>query len=358
METNKPIIFFSHSSKDKVVATRLKNQLKEKTQGTFEIFVSSDGQSIPFGRNWVNETEKALTNSKIMFVLLSPNSLPSSWIYFESGYAYSKGIEVIPVGILGVDLSQIPAPISLLQGFNINSTESLNNVISTLNRVFGYSLQASFSDEEYADIFNITKAQTSNILKEYTPLVDEIRALVDYHIEKPIDAIAHYFTLKKVEYQYEESMFDTYGLSIIRNGDQLSFAVDPNSLDLTIPLVEDVFKIVMGDSFEYYPLTIDFVPSVNCIEQRHKRTSKIYKSEITIFDSRNFGYFDIAFDVGRNFSISPAYTIVGVSAAVSTGNVSMISGSVYMQIKYYGKNLAQIPIYNLLKKLFDLGILY
>jgi len=34
-----------------------------------------------------------------MFIFVTQNSIKSDWIYFEAGYAYSKGIEVIPVGI-------------------------------------------------------------------------------------------------------------------------------------------------------------------------------------------------------------------------------------------------------------------
>lgn len=37
--------------------------------------------------------------AKIMFVFVTENSISSGWIYFEAGYAYSNGIQVIPVGI-------------------------------------------------------------------------------------------------------------------------------------------------------------------------------------------------------------------------------------------------------------------
>ena len=56
----KPIAFFSHSSRDKEALGRLKDLFVEKTGGTIEIFLSSDGQSIKFGRNWVHRIEEAL----------------------------------------------------------------------------------------------------------------------------------------------------------------------------------------------------------------------------------------------------------------------------------------------------------
>ena len=57
---------------------KLKELLTKKVGSTLGIFASSDGQSIPLGRNWVYEIEQALEKSKIVFVLLSPNSIRSS----------------------------------------------------------------------------------------------------------------------------------------------------------------------------------------------------------------------------------------------------------------------------------------
>lgn len=50
-----------------------------------------------------------------MFVFISPHSLRSNWLFFESGFAYSRDIKVVPVGILGVDLGTLSPPLSLLQ---------------------------------------------------------------------------------------------------------------------------------------------------------------------------------------------------------------------------------------------------
>src|SRR5258706_16087192 len=101
----KAIIFFSHSSLDKDVLGKLKNLFSEKTGGSIDVFLSSDGQSIPLGRNWVHRVEDALDSSKLMIIFVTPNSLRSNWIYFESGFAYAKKIRVVPVGFLGVDVS-------------------------------------------------------------------------------------------------------------------------------------------------------------------------------------------------------------------------------------------------------------
>lgn len=121
---SKATLFFSHSSKDKDVILTIKNKLDKATGGVMDIFMSSDGQSIPFGTNWIHKVEEGLQAAKIMFVFVTKNSISSGWIYFEAGYAYSKGIQVIPVGI-GVDIGSLKAPLNLLQGFNVSSEDKV-----------------------------------------------------------------------------------------------------------------------------------------------------------------------------------------------------------------------------------------
>jgi len=142
---DKPIVFFSHSSRDAEALIRLRELFIQKTGGTIDVFLSSDGQSIPFGRNWVHKVEQALDQAKLMVVFVTPNSVGSQWLYFEAGYAYSKGLRVVPVGFRGINLTSLTPPLSLLQGFNINSKDSLDNLISLVNDEFNYKHQQNFT---------------------------------------------------------------------------------------------------------------------------------------------------------------------------------------------------------------------
>lgn len=153
----KPTIFFSHSSKDSEAVAELKKLFVEKTSGTIDVFLSSDGQSIPFGRNWVHEVQEALGRAKIMFVFLTPDSIKSGWIYFESGYCHKQGVRVIPVGFAGVDLNGIRPPLSLLQGFNLRGAAYLNNLINISNEEFRYNHLESFTDEEFKNLQTLSK---------------------------------------------------------------------------------------------------------------------------------------------------------------------------------------------------------
>ena len=145
---NKPTLFFSHSSKDKELILKLKDKLMSYTGSVLNIFMSSDGQSIPFGTNWIHKIEEGLNDARIMFVFVTNNSISSGWIYFEAGFAYSKNIHVIPVGI-GIDIGALKAPLNLLQGFNLTSEDSLNNIISIVNKEFSYSFSEQFSRNDF-----------------------------------------------------------------------------------------------------------------------------------------------------------------------------------------------------------------
>lgn len=146
----KPTIFLSHSSSDKEYISKLNSIIKKRTANTVEVFQSSDGESIPFGNNWVHKIEENLNKTKIMFVFVSPKSAASSWIYFESGYAYSKGVKVIPIGIAGVDIGSIRPPLNLLQGFNINNEDGLGNLIAVINREFDTLFNDQFEKADYS----------------------------------------------------------------------------------------------------------------------------------------------------------------------------------------------------------------
>jgi hypothetical protein len=172
-------VFFSHSSRDEKVLSRLKTKLLEKfgepSEDMLKIFLSSDGKSIPFGKNWVYELEKALDGAKLMFVFLSPNSIDSHWLSFEAGIAYKNGIDVVPVGIIGVDLFELGMPFGLLQGFNVQDKDGLNNIVSKIKKVF-CDLECSnmFTEKEFDNVFIDVYGRGRSIFGKYYSRINRI----------------------------------------------------------------------------------------------------------------------------------------------------------------------------------------
>lgn len=212
---NKPTLFFSHSSKDKELVLSIKNKLDMVTGGVMEIFMSSDGQSIPFGTNWIHKIEEGLKAAKLMFVFVTENSISSGWIYFEAGYAYSKDIQVVPVGI-GIDIGALKAPLNLLQGFNVLSEDSLNNFIAIINRTFNYHFSNGF---EYCDYLEVTK--NLSLQRFDTTEFEEIVDKVEFEIYDKDTTLEG----EKVRYDIDE-FFNNVVTYLNNNG--ISFSRDDN----------------------------------------------------------------------------------------------------------------------------------
>lgn len=265
---NKPTIFFSHSSKDKDIILSIKRRIDSITGGTLDIFMSSDGQSIPFGRNWIYKVEEGLNAAQIMFVFVTPNSILSNWIYFEAGFAYAKSIEVIPVGV-GIDIGLLKAPLNLLQGFNIVSSDSLNNFIKIINKKFNYCFKDEFIDSDFADIVDMTDGNTrtfdiSNIFSYadceiFSRDKDTNGENAIFNLHDFIKQVIDYLKSESIAYSYEGTRFSSTK-SILAAGikisyqagrpDEIKIKISPYNFQATFPLLSHIVGS-LGDRWAY-----------------------------------------------------------------------------------------------------------
>ncbi|HEU4556245.1 MAG TPA: toll/interleukin-1 receptor domain-containing protein [Longimicrobium sp.] len=309
---NKGSVFFSHSSKDSAVLRRLKTAVLAKTGGSVDIFLSSDGQSIRLGHNWVSEIEQALTATSLMFVFISPASAASQWVFFEAGFSYARQVQVIPVAIGGVDLGRMPPPISLLQGFNLTSAEHLNNILTQINEKFGHSHKLSFTQGDFEHIFQ--PSARSVRIEGYVPWVDAvlIRTRVPFTELVPhIEAACH---SRDLDYQSSDWDLITYGaryekISVSnespRHGDEwmrVEFAPGEGKThcDILREAIEATGSENTQLSVSYY-LSL----SVDCIRQRNQLTARLRGSGIRLGPQNNFAFGDGFFWIqrGRDYEI-------------------------------------------------------
>lgn len=231
---NKPTIFFSHSSKDKDMIMAIKNKIADYTGNVLDIFLSSDGQSIPFGTNWIHKIEEGLDNAQIMFVFVTENSLSTGWIYFEAGFAYSKKIQVIPVGI-GITVGSLKAPLNLLQGFNITSADSLNNFISIINQKFSYSFSEKFTPNDYSEIMRLSTFSASPavpfddiVLSVESTLLDQYNMAdgtkIEYNLVSYFERILNYFNENSISYSVSLFNYPTKGKEVSVGGIRIQYS--------------------------------------------------------------------------------------------------------------------------------------
>ncbi|NMC12253.1 MAG: toll/interleukin-1 receptor domain-containing protein [Chloroflexi bacterium] len=289
----KHIVFFSHSTKDKNVLLKLKEEIDIKTGESLLIFLSSDGQSIPFGRNWVYEIGEALTKTSLMFVFISLNSLNSKWLYFESGYACSRGIDVVPIGILGFDLDGLTPPLSLLQGFNVSNTKSLGNIIDKINSTYKTKFSKEFTEEQYSRIF-----ENESALKVLLPDC-KIRFVISEAIGLDnINDIQNYL------YDINSDVFITESRHILSNGieiferesdssnNEFVFTFDGKLADLYIELLENLVK-----SFDLKVFKAEIILSSHYSYQNDflTRSALLKNSEIHFCDHNKLTFNDQVF---------------------------------------------------------------
>ena len=312
MVMDKPTIFFSHSSKDRDLILPIKNKLADITSGTMDIVMSSDGQSIPFGRNWVSKIEEGLGNAQIMFVFVTPNSIKSEWIYFEAGYAYSKDIEVIPVGI-GVHIGELKAPLNLLQGFDILSHDSMNNFISVINKRFSLSFKEDFSESDFSLICKEINKEKLDI--EILDIIEGCEC--DYYlVSESSDAtqfynkIIPYLKHQNIKYSYSDNELLIKGIKMSKTS---ASKTDINTWKIFIKF--RLSSINLRESFEQYvnimrfleqkylTLRIDLGNKFCCICKDENISSMISGNDfLTLYPNKvgTFQYKDIDWRVEKN----------------------------------------------------------
>ncbi len=266
----KPIIFFGHSSTDKDMIIPIKEHILDRTGNAVSIFLSSDGASIPFGTNWLGEVEDALKDCKLMFVWVTPNSIKSDWIYFESGYAYSRGIKVIPIGFDGTKLEEVTPPLSILQGFNINSSSGLNNIVAVINKEFGYSFPDIFDDSFYEDYSTKYSSENMAELLEYvngikcafSPNIKNTEDNTLYHLKQDWPAIIEKL-LKDSKQQFTNHDNDEFfgiGFNIYASRtagpNYPTILIDPLSINNIWKLLVDIFNNIYDAKPSLINLTI------------------------------------------------------------------------------------------------------
>jgi TIR domain len=349
---SKPTIFFSHSSRDQKGLARLKDLFLVKTGSSIDVFLSSDGQSIPLGRNWVHKIQEALDRASLMVVFVTPSSLRSSWLFFESGFAYSKGIRVVPVGFLGVDLGTLPPPLGLLQGFNITSEAGLNNVIAVANEVFGHSHAEAFTADEFGDVCAAGPTHSTETFGDYGQAIDrvEIGIVLNLAPVDAVDRIAALFDQENIDYERPEGAgaLDAYGLSVVAVGTgqkRLEIRIDPGIADLAFGIAERAIREVRAEGVAGTAIRLDFVKTVGSVEARHKVTGRLYGTDVKLAPKHDLVRGDIQFRVER-----PIY-LIGRADAPRRGATTI-------SMKLLCDRIPFEQVRDLLALLFERGVLY
>ena len=129
--------FISHITEEAGVAAKLKAALARDFLQMLDVFVSSDGESISAGDDWLKSIDNALQQSALMLILCSPSSIRRPWINFEAGAAWMWRIPLIPLCHAGLTPGDLPAPLSFRQGLLLTESRGLRQLYARIAQELG-----------------------------------------------------------------------------------------------------------------------------------------------------------------------------------------------------------------------------
>lgn len=140
-------VFLSHIHEERQLALIIKEALEDEFSGFVDIFVSSDGYSIPAGSHFLSRIEKGLKECSAALFLISPKSVNRNWINFELGAVWIRNkmdepihhpeIPAIPFCHSGMELSKLPQPINNLNAIQANTKDHLESAFRSIQAAVG-----------------------------------------------------------------------------------------------------------------------------------------------------------------------------------------------------------------------------
>lgn len=152
------LIFLSHIHEETEIAQKIQQAIENEFSGFVEVFVSSDGKTIPAGANFLKRIEEGLINCIGAIYLISPISVKRNWINFELGAVWIRNsislknggpqIPTIPFCHSGITPGQLPMPLINLSAIQANNSAHLELAFKSIQTAVGGkgNLKTNFDD--------------------------------------------------------------------------------------------------------------------------------------------------------------------------------------------------------------------
>jgi hypothetical protein len=132
-------IFISHIQEEFQVALVLKKWIELAFPDHCEVMVSTNPENIPTVSRYLEKNEQAFLDVKAVIILCSPVSIQTPWIPFEAGCAWMRKINIIPVCHGGLPPAELPQPLAVFQGFDLNQKDFGQKLFFILSQELGVS---------------------------------------------------------------------------------------------------------------------------------------------------------------------------------------------------------------------------
>jgi TIR domain len=132
-------IFISHIEEESQVAMALKKWIESAFTDHCEVLTSTDPDGIPSAAQSLEKDERAFEEIKALILLCSPDSIQKPWTSFEAGCAWLRKILIIPVCYSGLTAGQLPQPLAIFPGFELDQKDFGQKLFTTLAKELGVS---------------------------------------------------------------------------------------------------------------------------------------------------------------------------------------------------------------------------
>lgn len=188
-------LFLSHNSDDKEKAQILANTISRITLNQISVWHSSDNSPVGGlrpGHVWLDEIRSQLNSSRAIVVLLTPKSIKTPWVLFESGFgAANPDCDVIPICV-GIDnLSNIPFPLAMYQSYQLSDYNSLRRFVEKLLGKYGIPFDEEMVKPILTETINLivensskdeTENESKNEKSDIQNAINEIKSHIDQRL--------------------------------------------------------------------------------------------------------------------------------------------------------------------------------
>ena len=141
------LIFLSHIHEESQLALYIQRAIEDEFSGFVEVFVSSDGKTIPAGANFLKRIETGLMDCVAALYLISPVSVKRNWVNFELGAVWIRNsisvkdggseIPTIPICHSGITPSTLPMPLVNLSAILASNSSQLESSFKSIQAAVG-----------------------------------------------------------------------------------------------------------------------------------------------------------------------------------------------------------------------------
>lgn len=145
-------VLISHSSRDSVLINVIQEILEKSSLNKLEVWHTSDrsdhgGYSV--GDGWFERILEKLNEADIVISVITPNSINSPWLYYESGFGEARhDTKVVPV-VFGYEIDEVGPPLNKYQIHNIANSESFRSFFRKMLSFAGIK----FVDDVHSSLF-------------------------------------------------------------------------------------------------------------------------------------------------------------------------------------------------------------